>query len=134
MLLGLAWIGVLIPLALGLLLQPDARGHGTHEQLGLLPCYPMARYDIPCPGCGVTTSVVSLVRGDLLGSLRTQPLGTALVLAALLYLPWAMRAHLRGRDLWHEVHRLGVPRLGVMGLGLLLASWFYKLARVRGWL
>ncbi len=32
----------------------------------------------PCPGCGMTRSIVALVRGDLFTSLRFHPLGVAL--------------------------------------------------------
>ncbi len=32
---------------LGLALEPDPRGHGTHERLGLQPCLPMERWALP---------------------------------------------------------------------------------------
>ena len=38
---------------------------------------------LPCPGCGLTRSVVALAQGDLAGSLHFHPLGTAVVLALL---------------------------------------------------
>ncbi|NBO19844.1 MAG: DUF2752 domain-containing protein, partial [Proteobacteria bacterium] len=37
-------------------LTPDARGLGTHEQLGLPPCGFYLWYGLPCPSCGMTTS------------------------------------------------------------------------------
>ena len=36
---------------------------------------------VPCPGCGLTRSVVALMHGDLAGSLYFHPLGVAVVLA-----------------------------------------------------
>ena len=38
---------------------------------------------LPCPGCGLTRSVVALAHGDLAGSLYFHPLGVAVVLALL---------------------------------------------------
>ena len=35
---------------------PDARGHGTHERLGMLPCSWPQSLGLPCPTCGVTTA------------------------------------------------------------------------------
>src|SRR5438105_1225691 len=62
-------------------LTPDAGGMGTHTQLGLAPCQWLARTGIPCPSCGMTTSLAWFVRGHLLESLYVQPMGA--VLAAL---------------------------------------------------
>ena len=38
---------------------------------------------LPCPGCGLTRSVVALAHGDPVGSLYFHPLGVAVVLALL---------------------------------------------------
>lgn len=62
-------------------LTPDSRGHGTHEQLGLAPCGWAAATGWPCATCGMTTSFASAVGCDWLGSVRTQPMATLLVLA-----------------------------------------------------
>ena len=128
-----ALLGLLGLIALCLYLEPDPRGYGTHEQLGLRPCYPMERFDVPCPGCGVTTSVVRLSRGDLLGSLTVQPLGTLLALGAVVFTLWAVVGHRKGRDLWLEVNQLDWTRWGMVSLGVALFSWLYKLGAVRAW-
>ena len=52
----------------------------------VLPHLPLCMFQnltgLPCPGCGMTRSVLRLSQGDLLGSLRMHPLG--IVLAGLL--------------------------------------------------
>jgi len=40
----------------------DARGHGTHQQLGLPPCTFYVIFQRPCPACGMTTSWAWLLR------------------------------------------------------------------------
>ena len=61
-------------------LTPDSRGHGTHEQLGLPPCGWATTTGWPCATCGMTTSFAAAVGGHWLGSVRTQPMATLLVL------------------------------------------------------
>jgi hypothetical protein len=60
--LSCIWIFVTV---VGLLLTPDAHGHGTHQRLGLPPCPSVLLLDRPCPGCGLTTSWTALLHGNL---------------------------------------------------------------------
>ncbi len=129
-----AWIGLLGLAALGIVLRPDPRGYGTHEQLGFLPCLPMVLWQIPCPGCGVTTSVVLALHGDLRAALVTQPFGLFVVLATLFLAAWATFAHLRGSDVKHELEQARMGRIALAVLVLLGLCWAYKVAAVRGWI
>ncbi|NOT30468.1 MAG: DUF2752 domain-containing protein [Planctomycetes bacterium] len=128
----LALAAPLALLALGLFLEPDPRGWGTHEQLGFRPCWPMTHWNVPCPGCGVTTAVALAAHGSPLESLRAQPFGLALLLTSLTGAGWAAFLHLRRQDLYVELHVLPWRRLATMLGTLLLLTWIYKLALVRG--
>ncbi len=44
-------------------LEPDPRGFGTHQRLGLPPCTIRAVFGIPCPSCGMTTSFANITKG-----------------------------------------------------------------------
>lgn len=131
-LLAFALIAVVGLIALRLLVEPDERGFGTHEQLGFMPCFPLQAWNFPCPGCGVTTSVSYATRGDVIASFLAQPFGLVLALGAPLFAGWAAVAHVRGRDIWYELNRLDWMRTGAIGLTLIAASWIYKIAAVRG--
>jgi hypothetical protein len=129
-----SWLGLLGLAGFGLALHADPRGYGTHEQLGLLPCLPMVLWDLPCPGCGVTTSVVAAVHGDLRSALVTQPFGLFVVLATVAVAAWGTLAHVRGRDLKPALAAVPMGRVA-LGVGaLLVLSWIYKVAAVRGWI
>lgn len=65
-------------LAVGAALPPDWVLHGP--QL----CIFKIMSGIPCPGCGLTRSVVLLMHGDVSGSLFFHPLGVLFVLGAVL--------------------------------------------------
>jgi len=132
-LLGLAGLGTLVMVLLGLFLHADARGYGTHEQLGLEPCYPLAAWNFPCPGCGVTTAVTLAAKGHPLASLTTQPFGFLLAVLLPLTFLWALREHFRGRDIWIDLQ--GKPWASWCGwlLVVMVLAWVYKISRVRGW-
>lgn len=73
----LIWIATT---CVGLILHPDASGHGTHQQLGLPPCPSALLFDRPCPGCGLTTSWTALLHGQWSVAFAAHPLGPILYL------------------------------------------------------
>lgn len=50
--------------------QGRPRTQGTHRQLGLPACVVLSTVGLPCPSCGMTTSVSLLVQGDFRGACR----------------------------------------------------------------
>lgn len=112
-----------------LLLGPvsaDARGYGTHEQLGMQACSWPFVYGIPCPTCGCTTAAVDVIHGRLLTALATQPFGAVMCLVLLLAAAFCLWALWRGRSVMNVVARLPFGRLILGGVVLLLGSWLYK--------
>ena len=125
---GLAVVGLGV---MRFALVADARGVGTHEQLGMRPCMSMDQWNVPCPGCGVTTSVTMATQGDMLGAISNQPFGFVVWLLALGYIGWAVIGHLRGRDLWADLNAWRfVPWLWSVGT-VAGVSWVYKIWIVR---
>ncbi|MFT7670272.1 MAG: hypothetical protein ACI8X5_002980 [Planctomycetota bacterium] len=114
-------------IVLAVIAKPDARGFGTHEQLGLAPCQLLEMTGVPCPGCGVTTSVTLALQGEPAESLATQPFGLILALAWPLLTLWALVLHLRGADVFQVLDRRK-RRWIASAMLLMAASWIYKLA------
>ncbi len=125
---GLALLGMLV---LGLWLVPDPSGHGTHRQLGMPPCMTMELWNLPCPGCGVTTSVTLATQGRPLDALRNQPFGLLIAVGLVLFVLWALWSHATGRDLWVWLHTLRLGRWGIGVGAIAAASWAYKIWLVR---
>jgi uncharacterized protein DUF2752 len=75
--------GCLQMLIIGARLNPDPAGMGTHTQLGLPACSFAAATGLPCPTCGMTTSVSWLARGNLAASFYVQPMGAVIGLIAI---------------------------------------------------
>jgi len=116
-------------LALGFLVEPDPRGFGTHEKLGLAPCWLMERFGVPCPGCGVTTSLALAGHGHLLASFVNQPFGFLLAVLSLVAAVWAVLGSLRGQDLWADLSRRRFWNWATPLAAALIAAWAYKLSR-----
>ncbi len=125
------WGATLLMVVLALVAKPDGRGYGTHEQLGLSPCRMMDWTGVPCPGCGVTTSVTLAVQGHPLESFLVQPFGLLTAIALPLLAVWSLFVHLRGGDLYLALAK-DRGRWLKLALVLMGAAWVYKLVSVLG--
>lgn len=131
--LGFAVASVAVLIALGVFVRPDPRGFGTHEQLGMPACKPMTWWNIPCPGCGVTTSVALAVHGHPWVSIVNQPFGFVVALMLPTFALWAFFNAIRGRDLAAELGRFRLGWPGIVLVVVMVLSWAYKFALVRHW-
>jgi hypothetical protein len=80
-----------------------------------LPCPLRTLTGVPCPLCGMTTSVEGTVHGHLLEALRANPAGPLAVLAALALL------------VRRPARALRVPKIAVAGV--VLGLWIFELHR-----
>ena len=70
--------------AVALALEPDPRGYGTHERLGLPGCTFRTIFGVRCPSCGLTTSVAHFVRGHFVAAARSNVAGLLLAVVCAL--------------------------------------------------
>lgn len=125
--IALTTVAVAVALVWTLLhVHPDARGFGTHEQLGMTPCSWPASYGAPCPTCGVTTAAAALVHLRPLQALGIQPFGAILAGTGLFAAGFALFCLLRGRSFLDGLTWLPYGRILLVGVLLLLGSWLYK--------
>lgn len=120
-------LGVLLVTAARL--EPDPRGHGTHEQLGLLPCWAITLWKIRCPACGMTTAWARALHGDAIGALRANLGGVLLLLASVATIPWALWSAVAGR--WAAGVRPGdwlIAAVLVSIVAITIAEWIWRLA------
>ena len=111
------------------LVTPSPSGTGTHVQFGLPPCAAMELFGLPCPGCGVTTSVALAADGRLAASLRNQPFGLALTALAAAFVVWALWAQVSGRDLHRDMRRLNRRWVYLSLAAVFVGAWMFRLLK-----
>lgn len=122
-------VGAGVVLGLALWMDPAPAGVGTHTQLGLAGCAVLARFGVPCPMCGMTTSFAHMAEGDLGRALRAQPAGAGLFLALVAGAALGLADLLGARCLerllaWAHRHEAGLAGFGLLLLG---AAWAFKI-------
>ena len=122
----IAIFGSLVILGIAVWLDPDPRGYGTHEQLGLAPCDFMVKHGYPCPSCGLTTSFANMAELNVAAASRANPAGVLLFLVTLSMPLWF------GYALWTRTdpfrfatHRIGRWVLPAVVL-LLVICWIVR--------
>lgn len=97
------WAAVVVATFLALLLgiasqlDPDPRGMGTHEQLGLGSCFFVRMWGVGCPSCGMTTAWSHVMHGQFGAAAGANLAGTMLAIMALVSIPWLLASAARGR-------------------------------------
>ena len=81
-------------------LEPDPRGFGTHQRLGLPPCTFRAVFGIPCPSCGMTTCLANITKGRWREAARANVAGLILSFICAALIPWCWLSAFYGRLCW----------------------------------
>jgi hypothetical protein len=124
LLAALLGIGLLTALLLASRLTPDARGWGTHEQLGLPRCTLLAATGLRCPACGMTTSWSYVTHGQWANAFKTHVAGTLLAPVAAVVSLAAMALAARGKA-W-RVNENVVVGVVVAATGLIVCEWIVR--------
>lgn len=86
---------------------------------------------LPCPFCGLTTSLALAVRGEWIASLRVQPLGIFVLLTALILVGLNLPTIYRRIDFDKLVRSRRGTIFVYTFLLIILLSWFYKIASLK---
>ncbi|MBM4052183.1 MAG: DUF2752 domain-containing protein [Planctomycetes bacterium] len=122
------------PVIVAAFLRPDPSGIGTHVQLGIPTCTWPTALGITCPSCGMTTAFAHAAAGDLLASIRTQPMGFLLAVLATAVAMLGVLGAATGSRLGYWLCRSpGRTVWWVVG-STALASWLLTTARLKGWI
>ncbi len=120
-------------LGIAAMLNPDPRGHGTHEQLGfgkfkLAPCGMYLSTGYPCPTCGMTTAFAHTMHGNWVRAAAAQPSGFLLAIVCGVVAIASAWTLITGRNpLFWLIFEITPYRLFAALVILLFGGWFYKI-------
>jgi hypothetical protein len=129
------WLFIVLFLAICFVasrLSPSESGIGTHEQLGLPPCGFLSVTGFPCPSCGLTTSIVWLMHGDIVKAALTQPFGVVLTAVLMLGTILSGLAILRRKSITSLVRTEQIEWIQYGLLVVMILSWIYKISSFAG--
>jgi hypothetical protein len=87
-------------------------------------------FGVPCPGCGVTTSVTHAVQLNWASSFDTQPFGLLVALAIPLMAAWALWTAARGGDCSQLLARWTTVPMVTFVAAAAAFGWIWKLGAV----
>ena len=122
-------ISVLI-IVVGIYLEPDARGYGTHQSIGLPACPVPQLTGCPCPTCGFTTSLAQMTRGHFVAAFRSHVLGALVFLGAVSFLFWIFTASLFRTSPFAAYRLLKSKWFWCVVIFLFYLSWFVNIGAV----
>ena len=94
-----------------------------------VPCGFKVQFGLPCPTCGMTTSVLTFARGDILHSFYIQPAAAVLCCMLIAVGIFAIIAAIAGTD-WGLVRSIRLKYSIVTLIVLIGGGWAVTLARV----
>jgi hypothetical protein len=119
---GYIWI------AITFYFQADAK----NETFGV--CLFKHTTNIPCPSCGSTRSVISLLQGNWMGSLLINPLGFPIALLLLVAPLWILADYIRKSNSFFDFYirteiYLKKPWVAIPLVALVLLNWIWNISK-----
>ena len=82
---------------------------------------------IPCPFCGIRTSVFAFVHGDFRGAFMTNPAGPIILIALISYLIYFTLATMCNLKVQFNREVTAINKINGVILSLLIMQWIYKI-------
>ena len=86
----------------------------------------------PCPSCGSTRSVISLIKGDIIQSLKWNPIGIIIVLFLVICPLWILTDSITKKNSLHKAYikfetHLKTKWIAVSAIVLILVNWGWNI-------
>jgi hypothetical protein len=104
--------------------------NGNSHSVGV--CMIRQTIGVPCPSCGTTRSVLSLISGDILQALRLNPFGFVVLTIMVVAPVWILTDLLRRKDTLFGFYqkaeaRLRIPGVAIPLVTLVVINWIWNI-------
>lgn len=113
--------------AAAVVVRPNASGYGTHTQLSLPPCAFYKLTGLPCISCGLTTSIAYLVRGDIVRSFKSHPVGPVFAMLIVITAIYSLVSLFMGYPWYYLFRKLWFQLAAISAICFLIFFWFFRL-------
>lgn len=88
--------------------------------------------NVPCPSCGSTRSVLSLLNGDFIGSLNLNPLGVIVLLIMIITPLWIISDYFFKKESLYFFYKkieetLSKKRVAIPAVMVILLNWIWNI-------
>ena len=128
---GCSFLAVVALWLVAFQLEPQSKGYGTHQQLGLGGCSILTWTGWPCPMCGMTTTFAMMAEGRWISALFNQPMGFLLALVSFAVGAVSAGEMFKPTGRWRRIWRRAVcheKKVIILFVVLMISSWLYKIA------
>lgn len=108
-------------------LTPSKTGFGTHTQLIPIPCMFRQLLHVPCPSCGVTTSLSCILHGQFIDSLRAHPLGFFFFAIMIIIMIASLIGIIKNYSWWRVLEKKWLHISVIYGISALFIVWLLRL-------
>jgi len=103
-----------------------------HQSVGV--CIVKQVANIPCPSCGSTRSIVSIIHGDFIQGLLINPLGFVIMLIMLISPIWILLDVINNRETLRQVYvkienKLKKTKIAAFFILLIVANWIWNIMK-----
>jgi hypothetical protein len=87
---------------------------------------------VPCPFCGTTRSIMSVLQGEWMNALHLNPLGILLIVFVMIVPLWMLVDYISGTQSFYRTFNVWAKRLGyrgvmILGTVIVLSLWLWQL-------
>ena len=104
------------------------------EVLPVEVCFLKHLTNIPCPSCGSTRSVISLIKGEFSNALWVNPLGFVVAIVIFLMPIWILiDIAIKKKTLFEFYQKMEIylrrPKIAIPLIGLVIINWIWNITK-----
>lgn len=104
----------------------------SNSNLIYTSCIIKSATNIPCPSCGTTRSIITLIKGNIVESLSVNPLGILLSMLVILFPIWVLMDFIQKKSrflyFFRDVEKFFQRReIAITSIILILLNWIWNI-------